>query len=228
MLGLALEDSGFDYSVLSEFRSRLIEGRAEHMLLGQMLAHFRERGLLSAGGRQRTGSTHVLAAVRSLNRMELVGETMRATLNMLANVAPDWLREQVPIAWYERYNKHIGQDGASLLKAIDETETLPWLKQLPCVDILRTVWQQQYSHRDGQWTLRSVAELDAAGERINTPYDPQAHYAIKRGMGWTGYKVHLTGNLRCGAGAGLDPCRNHPRGHPRCPSYRAYSANAHR
>ena len=37
----------------------------------------------------RTDSTHVLAATRDLNRLELVGETLRATLNALATVAPE-------------------------------------------------------------------------------------------------------------------------------------------
>src|SRR5947209_11017321 len=36
LLGLDLTDSGFDASVLSEFRARLIEGQAEHLLLEKM------------------------------------------------------------------------------------------------------------------------------------------------------------------------------------------------
>ena len=102
VLGLTLDDSGFDDSVLSEFRARLIEGEAEHVVLDRMLSHFQEQGLVAGGGRQRTDSTPVLAAVRSLNRLELVGETLRATLNNVAQVVPDWLREQVPLTGYER------------------------------------------------------------------------------------------------------------------------------
>jgi len=67
-LALPLTDPGFDSTVLSEFRSRLVEGRAEQGLLDAVLALARERNLLSGGGRQRTDSTHVLAAVRALNR----------------------------------------------------------------------------------------------------------------------------------------------------------------
>jgi transposase len=67
-LSLELTDPGFDSSVLSEFRTRLLTGRAEAMLLETLRTHFREQGLLKARGKQRTDSTHVLAAVRALNR----------------------------------------------------------------------------------------------------------------------------------------------------------------
>src|SRR5947199_5530204 len=62
-LSLELTDPGFDASVLSEFRGRLVAGGAEQTLLDTMLARFKERGLLKARGRQRTDSTHVLAAI---------------------------------------------------------------------------------------------------------------------------------------------------------------------
>ena len=96
LLGLELTDPGFDHSVLCEFRSRLLEGGAEERLLGKLLEACQARGLLKARGRQRTDSTRVLASIRALNRLELVGETLRATLNELATVAPDWLRRVAP------------------------------------------------------------------------------------------------------------------------------------
>ena len=104
-LALDLTDDGFDASVLSEFRSRLIAGNAELLLFETMLNLFRDQGLLKAKGRQRTDATHVLAAVQSLNRLECVGETLRSTLNTLAAVAPDWLRAWVPAVWFDRYSR---------------------------------------------------------------------------------------------------------------------------
>src|SRR4051794_33849053 len=88
LLGLELDDPGFDHSVLCEFRARLLEGGAEERLLGKLLEACRARGLLKARGRQRSGTTRVLASIRALNRLELVGETPRAALNELATVAP--------------------------------------------------------------------------------------------------------------------------------------------
>jgi transposase len=89
-LGLELADTGFDAWALSEFRARLVAGDPAERLLHRMLDRLWERGLL-ASGRQRTEATQMLAAVRELNRLELVAETLRAALEALATVAPTWL-----------------------------------------------------------------------------------------------------------------------------------------
>jgi transposase len=102
-LGLELTDAGFHFSVLTEFRTRLVVGQSQHLLLDTMLERFKERGLVKARGKQRTDSTYVLAAVRDLHFLELVAETLRATLDDLAAVVPEWLRGIVQPAWSERY-----------------------------------------------------------------------------------------------------------------------------
>src|SRR5512144_2833789 len=106
-LGLELTDPGFHFSVLTEFRARLVTGQAEHLLLHRMLERFKARGLIKARGKQRTDSTHVLGAVRDLHLLELVAETLRATLNDLAAAVPDWLRTVAQPAWFERYARRI-------------------------------------------------------------------------------------------------------------------------
>lgn len=211
VLGLELTHCVFDFSVLSKFRSRLLEGKAEEQLLSVMLERFKAKGLLKAGGRARTDSTHVLAAIRLLHRLESVGETLRLALNDLATVVPDWLREQVSSEWFDRYStrfetfrlpkeeaeRHtlaevIGQDGFHLLNAIYNQKAPEWLRQIPSVDILRRNWLYQYWIEDGQVRLRKATDLPPAGLRIDSPYDPEAHYGNKRSTVWTGYKVHLT------------------------------------
>jgi len=109
-LGLERTDPGFDFSVLREFRSRLVTGNAVLRLLDILLERLRALGLLKPRGRQRTDSTHVLAAIRVLNRLERVGETLRAALNSLAVVAPAWLRAITPPAWYDRYGGRVEHD----------------------------------------------------------------------------------------------------------------------
>src|SRR3954466_1362768 len=159
LLGLELADPGFDHSVLCEFRSRLLEGSAEERLLGKLLEGCQARGLLKARGRQRTDTTHVLASIRVLNRLELLGETLRAALNELAAAAPDWLRGAAPRAWHERYGRRVeddrlprsaaereayaravGEDGFALLDRLDEPATPEGLRSLPAVEVLRHVW----------------------------------------------------------------------------------------
>ena len=179
-------------------------------MLEVLLGRLQEKGWLKAGGKQRTDSTHVLAAIRNLNRLEGVGETLRATLNDLATVAPDWLSEWVPGEWFDRYScaieeyrlpkgiparqayaETIGRDGMQLLSAIYD-DGPDWLRQIPSVDILRQTWVHQYFVDDGNVKLRSAKDLPPAGQRYDSPYDPQARYGNKRSTTWTGYKVHLT------------------------------------
>ena len=210
LLGLEINDAGFDYSILSEFRARLIAGRAEPVLLERLLQRVESRGRLKRRGRQRTDSTHVLAAVRTLNRLERVGETLRAALNALAVVAPDWLRAQAPLAWYDRYGQRvenyalpkteaarrdlaasIGADGQSLLEAID-TSDQTWLAEVPAVQVLRQVWAEQYIGDTGELRWREVKEMPPPAQMIASPYDPEARYSTKRELEWVGYKVHLT------------------------------------
>ncbi len=106
-LSLELTDPGFDHTVLSEFRSRLVEGNAEQRLLDLLLEQCREGGWLKAKGRQRTDSTHVLARIRALNRTLCVAQTMVYVLNVLSEVAPNWILTHVPAEWVERYGKRL-------------------------------------------------------------------------------------------------------------------------
>lgn len=211
LMGLRLDDPGFDYSVLSEFRSRLVKCGDDH-ILDLLLDRLRKAGLVKAEGHQRTDSTHVLAVLRMVNRLELVGETMRAALDALAAAAPEWLIRQCPPQWVERYGRRVeeyrlpkndterlvhaqrvGADGVLLLACIDAPTAPVWLREIPAIRGLRQIWQQQYRHDDeGQLHWRSNKELPASEERQASPYESDARYGIKRNMSWTGYKAHLT------------------------------------
>ncbi|MBO0780352.1 MAG: IS1182 family transposase [Ktedonobacteraceae bacterium] len=209
-LSLELCDSGFDHPVLSEFRARLAEGKAEQRLFDVLLQRCREAGWLKARGRQRTDSTHVLAKIRSLSRTLRVAQTMVYVLNVFSEVAPHWIRAHVPVEWVERYGQRleeerlpkeeqertryanqVGADGWMLLDALQAPCTPDWLKTLPAVTTLLTMWEQQFEAREqgGQW--RKEPALPAA-QLIASPYDPDARNAKKRATFWTGYKVHVT------------------------------------
>lgn len=163
LLALDLADAGFDHSVLCEFRARLLGGDAAERLLTRMLEAAQEGGLLKARGRQRTDSTHVLAAIRTLNRLELMAETLRAALNAVAAAAPGWLRAVAPVDWHERYDRRVeearlpespakreaygvqvGLDGYMLLAALDRPDTPAALPLLSAVAVLRRVWARHY------------------------------------------------------------------------------------
>lgn len=72
-----------------------------------MLDLLKQRQLIKAGGRQRTDATHVLAAIRAMNRVVCVSETLRAALNSLAEAAPEWSQSFASDEWYERYGHRV-------------------------------------------------------------------------------------------------------------------------
>jgi transposase len=211
-LSLELTDRGFDHTVLSEFRTRLLEGKAETLPLDGLLARCRERGLLKARGRQRTDSTHVLAAVRALNRLELVRETMRHALDDVAGAAPDWLRQHAEAEWAARYGRRwdeerlpkgkeaqrefaerIGADGTALLTAIFADGAPPRLRERPAVEALRRVWVQNYLQTEAGVRWRTDEDgLPKAAQFVSSPHDPDAHLGKKGRTCWVGYKVALT------------------------------------
>src|SRR3989440_7046334 len=199
VLGLDLTDPGFHHTVLSEFRTRLVAGEAASHLLDALLTLARAQGLLKTRGRQRTDSTHVLAAIRVLNRLERVGETLRAALNSLAVVAPTWVQALAPLEWYERYAHRvenyqmpktdearkalaatIGADGQQLLQAIDAAVDQPWLRAVPAVKTLRQVWAEQYIEVDGKLGWREVKDMPSPAALIASPYDTDARHSTKR------------------------------------------------
>ncbi|MFD4947948.1 transposase [Streptomyces sp. NPDC058409] len=211
LLGLELDDPGFDFSVLSDFRTRLIGHGLEERVLDLVLARCSEFGLLRAGGRQCTDSTHVLAAVRTLNRMEFVGETLRAALEALAATAPAWLSSPVTADWVKHYGaridsyraprgdnvrqewaEQVGRDGFTILEAIHAPGAPCWLREVPAVQVLRRAWAEQY-HRDGEGVRwREGKDLPPDRFRLSSPYDTDARYGTKRGSGRCGYKTHLS------------------------------------
>ena len=132
-LALPLDEPGFDYSILTDFRQRLLAAEAQDLILEPILQLSRERGWLKARGKQRTDATAVLARVRALSSLESVGESMRATLNAVAEQEPGWLEAHLNPAWSARYvqrfelarfpkaeserrllREQVGQDGASV------------------------------------------------------------------------------------------------------------------
>jgi transposase len=212
-LGLELTDPGFHYSVLSEFRQRLVTGGAESLLLDVLLEQCEAKGLLGGKKKQRTDSTHILAAVRSLTWTELVGETMRRALDSIAQVAPEWLERQFRPQWVKRYGRRfdsyrlpkgqgerqdlavaIGADGYQLMDAIYLQPVSKTLRELPILEAMRQIWIQQFYRDDDQihWRTQKKWGQPSSNQIIASPDDEEARYCVKRSTEWVGYKVHFT------------------------------------
>lgn len=187
---------------MSEFRGRLIERKAESVLLDKLLKHFQEQDLLKAGGKQRSDATHILAQVRALNRSECIIESLRAALNVLTTVDPDWLAAWVPEDWFKRYAlrveetrlvkgkearvrylEGVGRDGFVLLENVYTALDRGYLAALPAVETLRKVWLHHFWLDGGEVRYRSARDLAPAKRRLSSPYDPEAAFG-KRSSLW--------------------------------------------
>jgi transposase len=221
LLGLPLDDPGFDHTVLSEFRNRVADAGLEQVALDALLARLAASGLVRAGGKQRTDSTHVIAAVAALNRLELAGESVRAALEALTAAHPGWVAQRIcvpdfarrygtpmtswrpPVSQARRDELAIAyaRDGYALLEAVYDSSSPGWLREIPAVDVLRRVLVQNYARiitADGREVIRR-REKEPEGDglphghiRIASPYDTDARWGVKREEFWLGYKLHVT------------------------------------
>jgi hypothetical protein len=221
LLGLPLDDPGFDHTVLVEFRTRVADAGLERVALDALLERLTEAGLITAGGKQRTDSTHVVAAVAALNRLELVGQSVRAVLEALSAAYPDWLAQRIcvgdftrrygtpmtswrpPLSQTKRDELAIAyaRDGYRLLEAVYDRTAPAWLRELPAVDVLRRVLVQNYTRTITSGGREVIKRREKAPEgdglppghiRIASPYDLDARWGVKRDDFWLGYKLHVT------------------------------------
>jgi IS5 family transposase len=231
-LGLDLADPGFDHSILSEFRGRVATGGLDQVVLDTLLERLAAGGLVGAGGKMRTDSTHVISAVRDLNRLELAGESVRACLEQLAVAAPLVGAQILNDSWGSRYAARIdtwrmpasttkkdelalayGRDGRTLLKAVyaavASDPDLAFLARLRQVEVLRVMLVQNYltviDQRGREVIKQREAEVEGlppGRSRLTSPYDLDARWGVKRDTFWNGYKVHVTET--CDTGAARD------------------------
>jgi len=207
-LHLPLDYAGFNFSVLCEYRARLVNHQAEARVFESLLQDLEELGMLKRRGRQRTDTLRVsvLTRVRDLSRLELVVETLRVAVQALLATEAEWTRATLPPTWEERYGQRCvaerltereravlqsetGRDGQWLLDRLATTPTL--LRQLSEVEVLRTVWEQQFVVREQTVVWREPGPYDGT-TRIQSPHDPEARYSQKHDQDWIGDKLQVT------------------------------------
>jgi len=207
-LHLPLAYEGFDYSVLSEFRDRLLAHEAEGRVFEQLVQEFRSMGLIKERGKQRTDSIAMLMKVRHLSRLELVVETLRLAVGAILKTDREWGEGLIPPSWEERYgerfvlqrhtkeewaehDQHVGSDGEWLIKRLAGEGAPAEIKSLAEVQVLKTVWAQQFREAEGKIIYQAGTHYDGHTQ-IQTPHDPQARYSRKRIQEWVGGKVQVT------------------------------------
>jgi transposase len=204
-LHLELEDTGFDFTCLCYFRRRLLEHAQERLVFEEVLRKIVALGLVKKRGKQRTDSLAVLGAVRALSVLELVSETLRLAVRALTEAVPAWVAQELPSSFVTTYAAsrsdyrlspqerqaalvEVGQDGLWLLARL---ATAPAAAQaLAAVAVLRTVWDQRFTHEAGVVRVREQT-VDCTA-LIVTPHDPGVRVGEKRGKAWLGEKVHVS------------------------------------
>ena len=202
-LHLPLDDSGFHYSDLCNFRKRLHSRNKEALIFDQLLEKIRALGYLKKRKHQRSDSTHVLAKVCHLSRLENLSEGLRLALGAIEKSDSSYYQEKLPATYRERWEvklndyrmtakereeslNRVGHDIHWLLSVLDGTAFL----ELPEVMTLQTLFSQNFTVDSQKIHLRK--DCVDCKEKIQTPHDPEARYATKRNTSWTGYKVHIT------------------------------------
>lgn len=149
-LHLPLDYEGFDFSVLSEFRDRLIAGQAEGRVFEKLVEQIRALGLIKEHGKQRTDSIAMLTKVRRLCRVETVVETLRLANVAIVDTHREWGEEMIPPSWEEKYGERfvrqrysekewkeyedkIGEEGQWLLKRLANGGAPAEVQNLPAV-----------------------------------------------------------------------------------------------
>jgi transposase len=194
-LHLSLEDSGFDFSVLSEFRDRLMEGKAEQRVFEKLVEEIRGMGLIKEQGKQRTDSIAMLTKVRRLCRVETVVETLRLAIVAIVDTDREWSEEMIPPSWeakygerfvrqryrekeWKEYEEKIGEEGQWFLKRLEKGGAPAELQHLPEVQVLKTVWVQQFREEGGKMAYTDLKKYDGHAQ-IQSPHDPEARYSCK-------------------------------------------------
>jgi len=207
-LHLPLDDAGFNFSVLSEFRDRLLAHQAERLLFDQVVAWLQQAGLIKTRSRQRTDSLSVLTKVRDLSRLELVLESLRLAVRAIVAAEQDWACAHLPFSWEQQYGQRaveyqmseaqradleqsVGRDGFWLLDGLDAPTTPTGLRDLEAVQLLRQVWAQKFVRDTSGVVWRPAGHYDGHTE-IHTPHDPEARWSAKRGQGTVGYRLQVT------------------------------------
>jgi len=208
-----LDWRGFHYSDLCNFRKRLLEHRQESMVFEHLLEYLRERGLVRAGGMQRTDATHILGAVKRLTDVEVVREGVRLAIGELMSTAAGWAVQYLPASFFKSYQHAMPNYRMSkqeLEAFIQETgEEARWLldliavcgdvklQQLPTILQLAQIWDDQYlyvNEPECHYLSTRRGKADVVN-RLRTPHDPDATLGVKRDNIWVGYKAHITESL---------------------------------
>lgn len=202
--GLPVDFLGFHSSTLTYFRDRLIANSKATYAFDKILAYLAEKGLIKQSGQQRIDSTHIIAAVRELTRIELLHETIRLFCLDLG-----LRKKQMSETVLELHSKYTDTISTFRMTKGEKTEAIKeaglamrtirdWVETLLDVQLLglasfktlKTVFSQNFIDQ-GIETIPELIKIATGKEHICNPHDPDAEYGNKGKKGWLGYKLQV-------------------------------------
>lgn len=205
-LGMPVDATGFHPSTLSYFRDRLLEHGLAATCFDAVLDAMREAGYLKKNKAQRLDSTHVIGLVSDMGRLECVSETIRLALEEIEKTGftprPEawetwWVRYTATRPDYradvETLKKNMKQAGADAQAILAWVETVPALRTLRSVELLRRVFEENFEIRNEE-LQQTRAQPPGA---VHNPHEPEAKWSAKktiRGKNkeWVGYKDQVS------------------------------------
>ena len=200
-LELELEYSGFSYQLLSVWRQRIVEHDKAKKVFDRIIEELKERGLIRKDGKQRIDSTHVLAEIKELTRVELMTETLRLAVIDIRNMGlhfPELIEEiittygsginlyQLGSKERERILKEAGQDMLKLVEYIDKK--IPTPSRTKNINTLKVVFKQNFTVNEGS-SEAELIKISTGKDHICSPHDTEARYGSKHKN--IGYKAQI-------------------------------------
>ncbi|MBI3985989.1 MAG: transposase [Lentisphaerae bacterium] len=203
-LGISEDWAGIDPSTLVYFRQRLAKHRLATVALDSGLAAMRSAGYLRQHGAVRIDSTHVLAQVAHMSRLECARETLRLALDFLVAFGgpaawEPWFSRYVERhpkdlrkASIERRRASMAQAGRDIRDVLTQTQTLgdAVIRSEP-VALLQRVFAEQFDLTEGASPQQRPAAPSGA---VHNPHDPDAEWSTKGTLGkagWVGSKLQV-------------------------------------
>lgn len=202
--GLTVDFIGFHPTVLTYFRDRLLANSKASYAFDQILKCLTEQGLVKSGGKQRIDSTHVIAAVRELTRIDLLHETLRLFCVDLEGYTDCLAGETLTIQskYVDKVSTYrttdndkkdlIRQAGIAMRGLIEWTKSYSdkSIEELTSFKVLKTVYEQNFID-NGDSQMPDLIKISTGKGHICNPHDPDAEYGNKGKKTWVGYKAQV-------------------------------------
>jgi len=169
-----------------------------------VLEHLISAGLVKGNQKQRIDSTHIIANVKELSRLELLTETLRlfcVDIKSMRDQLDDLLLKKFDL-YIEKFSikglsdairkEFIQKAGEAMVAFIECGKNEKWIKELKSYQTLKTVFEQNFKNDNPDPDLPpELIKVSTGKDHICSPHETDAEYANKGGKGWLGYKAQV-------------------------------------